>query len=85
MTTSVVEYEYGKRSDTVIIPPKAILCELQPVTITGKKYSKEEDIDRKREEIVNNLSMDENKILDLDQKDKFKEFLFFGTKRHSHY
>ena len=82
LTPSVVEYEYGKRSDifvtlsnitnnTVIIPPKAILCELQPVTITGKTIQgNEEDIDRKREEIVNNLSMDKNEILDPDQKDK---------------
>ena len=71
-TPSVVEYEYGKRSDifvtlsnitnnTVIIPPKAILCELQPVSITGKTIQgNEEDIDRKREEIVNNFSMEEN-------------------------
>ena len=59
----------------MIIPPKAILCELQPVTITWKTIQgNEEDIDKKREEIVN-LSMDENEILDPEQKGKLKEFL----------
>ena len=87
LTPSLVEYEYGKHSDifvtlsnitnnTVIILPKAILCELQPVTITGKTIQgNEKEIDGKREEIVNNFSMDENEILDPDQKDKLKEFV----------
>lgn len=88
VTPGVVHYKYGCNSlivtlsnlttNTVAISPKAILCELQPVVVTDEvldRLEKDAEVEKKREEVVANLSIDENNILDDEQKDQIIQLL----------
>ena len=59
-------------TNTVVISPKAILCELQPVTVT-----KEENctLNTEHEEIIDTLNIDEHRILSTEQREKLKHLL----------
>lgn len=85
---TLVKYDYDNNRDlivtlsnittnTVCIPPRAILCELQPVTITEEvmKRKEEEEMDRKREAVVSELNIDDNNLLTDEQKETLTEFL----------
>ncbi|KAH3795415.1 hypothetical protein DPMN_148965 [Dreissena polymorpha] len=78
---------YGKKSltvtltnlsnNTVCLAPTAILCELKPVEVTAAVVDRlEEKVqDIKRKNIVKELSIDEDNILDSEQKQAFNDLL----------
>ena len=79
VTPSVNVFEFGKYNEifvtlsnlttnTVAIQPKAILGELQPVTIATEITNvKESDLDYKRSEIVHNIVIENNDLLTAEQ------------------
>ena len=88
LTPSLIHYNYSETDEvtvtlsntstnTVNISPKAIICEIQPVTVTDEVFERieEEELDRKRREIVEGLKTDENDILDPDQKQQLHDLL----------
>ena len=64
-------------TNTITIWPRAVLCELQPVTITEEvlQQNEEEELERKREEIVDGLDIDEDNILTSDQREELHQLL----------
>ena len=64
-------------TNTVCLAPKAILCELQPVEVTAEVLDRleEENLDIKRKNIVKELSIDEDNILDSEQKRALTDLL----------
>ena len=88
ITPAVVEYNCKNRdpvivtltnisTNTITIWPRAVLCELQPVTITEEvlQQNEEEELERKREEIVDGLDIDEDNILTSDQREELHQLL----------
>ena len=55
---------------TVVIEPKSILCELQPVSVEDGAHEKEpeETIEEKRVKVVQQLELHKDDILSTDQK-----------------
>ena len=85
VTPAVVQYTYGKNTDIkvnlsnlttspVVIQPRAILCELQQVTVADEVFDKIEDNDR-HEDVINSLNIDEAGLLDADQKEELVALL----------
>jgi hypothetical protein len=63
-------------TNTVTIPPKSTLCELQPATIADEVIeSVEEELEKKRRKIVTELNTDQDNILDKLQQQKLRELL----------
>ena len=87
ISPGLMEYEYDSTQEflvtisnittnTVCIPPQAILCELQPVSVTEEFLKrKEEDLDRARTEVVNQIDLDGSDVLSNEQKQLLKKFL----------
>ena len=88
ITPSLIHYNYvdtdevtvtlsNTSTNTVNISPKAIICEIQPVTVTEEVLDRieEEELDRKRREIVEGLKMDEDDILDAGQKQQLQDLM----------
>jgi len=91
VTPGIVDFEYGKHNyvvtlsnlttETVTVSPKAILCELQPVTITDDTLQRKEaelaeiELDKKRDKIIDEMKVNEDKILTPEQESKLKNLL----------
>jgi transposase InsO family protein len=90
ITPAVIHYEYRKGGEVkislsnmstgpVTIAPKSVLCELQPVIVADEVFDKIENSES-YSSVMNNLSIDEENILDDHQK---KELLHLLDK-HKH-
>jgi hypothetical protein len=64
-------------NNTVTIPPRSTICELQPVTITDEVIERveEEELEKKRKKIVTDLNIDQDNILDKLQQEKLRDLL----------
>ena len=56
-------------TNPIVIQPRAILCELQQVTVAEEVFGKIKDTDI-HEEVLDNLNIDEAGVLDIDQRDE---------------
>ncbi|KAH3779832.1 hypothetical protein DPMN_157640 [Dreissena polymorpha] len=76
VTPTVIQYTGQKRqqvriylsnvtTNPVVIQPHAIICEIQPATVTDEVFEK---IHEKRENIIEKLNIDEDNILKPNQK-----------------
>ena len=85
VTPAVIQFENGKKkyvevtlsnltTNTVTISPRAVICEIQPVSVTEEVFDKIADPD-KRPELLNTLVMDKNDILTEEEKAKLKNLL----------
>ncbi|KAH3724575.1 hypothetical protein DPMN_050395 [Dreissena polymorpha] len=70
--TNVIVTLSNLTTNTVVILPKAILCERQPVTVT-----KEENctLSTEHEKIIDKLNIDEHRISSTEQREKLKDLL----------
>ena len=84
ITPGIVEYEYQKNkplkvnisnltSNTVSIPPRAVICELQPVKIDEDVFTHIENQNVK--DVLNEVHIDENKKLNDDQRRQIDDLL----------
>ena len=83
VTPTAIQYKYKDNGEIkvtltnltvnpVTISPKSILCEIQPVTVTDEVFDKIED---KHDVVLNNLDIDEDNLLDEDQKSTLYKLL----------
>ena len=61
-------------TETVVIPTRAILCEVQPVQIAEEVFKQIEEKD-KLDDPIDNLEIDRDKVLNEKQKDELKDLL----------
>ena len=61
-------------TETVVIPTRAILCEVQPVQIVEEVFKQIEEKD-KLDDPIDNLEIDRDKVLNEKQKDELKDLL----------
>ena len=84
VTPGIVNFTTGHRNsfnitlsnlttNTVVIEPKSILCELQLVSVEEKAFE-EESIDEKRQKVAQQLELDKDDILSTHQKKQLREF-----------
>lgn len=64
-------------NNTAVISPREVLCELQPVQVTEEVILRieEEELEKKRTQIVEELLIDEDNILTLDQLRQVKDLM----------
>lgn len=85
VTPAVIQYKYRRNDElkvnlsnlttsTIVISPKCILCELQPVVVTDEVFDNIEK-DQKMEEVFQKLNIDEQKVLDTAQQEQLREML----------
>ena len=85
IATSLLNLDSGKRNtltvnisnltmNTIVISPKSILCELQPVSIEEKQI---EDLAKEmdKQEVLNLINMDTNRVLDMHQRSRLTSLL----------
>ena len=88
ITPGVIHYNFDEANEvtvtlsnlsanTVTISPKAILCEIQPVMITEESIMKmeEDELDKKRAQIVKELTIDAQKLLSEEERKKVELLL----------
>ena len=88
ITPGVITYEYGKNKNFVVtlsnlstntttISPKQVLCEIQPVEVTEEVYNRieQDEVDRQRTKILDDLNIEENPLMEDQQRLRLKELL----------
>ena len=61
-------------TNPIVIQPRAILCELQQVTVAEEVFDKIKDTDL-HEEVLDNLNINEAGVLDIDQRNELVNLL----------
>jgi len=87
VSPAVIQYQFGKNhevmvtlsnltTNTAVITPKLILCELQPVEVTEDVFEKLQE--ENQYDLIDTLSIDEENLLKTEQREQLKDLL----KRH---